>query len=244
VIKQVRKLHKRLGFWKLLQLWWTIRGMQKIARQHEHVDLEPTADRAGRTCQRCDRYFAGLVTLALIVLGCTSSAAPTDPVVVILRDGLPECSGVAITTNQIMTAAHCLQGLERGDKVAFVSHERWTRTAGGYDDARLAFVNEDRDLAVLTSPVPFLQPVEQRQPVEGEDLWARSALFGETHEGELLPGIGFFRDTTITIRPGWSGSPVFGRDGKLVGIVHSCFGGWVDGHKFCLPYSGTLAVLP
>lgn len=248
-LRAATKIARKLGVWKTIRLWWAIRGMQKIANRHTSHDcsdseLEPTPDRAGRSCPRCGRYFAGLVALVLFVLGCSSGEPPNDPVVVILRDGLPECSGVAVSPNQILTVAHCVQGLARGDKVAFVHRDRWQHTSAGYDDARLAFVNEDRDLAVLSSPVTFANPVEQREPVELEDVWARSALFDATSSGQLLTGYGFFRDTTVTIKPGWSGSPVFGRDGKLVGIMRSCFGGWANGHKYCLPRSGILSVLP
>lgn len=183
-----------------------------------------------------------LMWLLVMVEACTTSS-PTEPSVVILRDGMPECSGIAIAPQTLLTAAHCVLGLDPGDSIAFVTRDKWRGTARGFDVAKIVSVDADRDLATLSSLITFLNAPEQRRPGL-ETVWARSALFEQVHTGRVLPGFGFFRDTTLTIAPGWSGSPVFGADGKLVGIVHSCLGGFENGQKFCLPESGTFAVLP
>lgn len=174
--------------------------------------------------------------------GCTptTSEPAEDPVVVILRDGAPACSGVAVGPHEVLTAAHCVSDVER---VAYVTATEWRYSARGFQLARIDWINLDRDLARLHVEFNFAAPVKLRAPVAGEPVRARSVLFDATSSGNLLPGEGFFRDSTITVIPGWSGSPVFGDDGRVVGLVRSCRGGIVGMTKICLPDNAALSLV-
>ena len=63
--RALRAIARRSNWRTAIKLWWTIRGIQQVANaptpKHECSDaeLEPTEDRAGRSCPRCGRYFAG-----------------------------------------------------------------------------------------------------------------------------------------------------------------------------------------
>jgi len=178
--------------------------------------------------------------IALALLGC-APCKPQDPIVVILRDGQPVCSGFAVGPNQVLTAAHCV-----GDRpdVAIVTAEQWAHTSHGFTLAHVQLVDSSRDIASLSSDHIFDVPLKMRGPVTGETVYARSIMFGEITDGNVLPGAGSFVDTTMSIIPGWSGSPVLALDGSVVGFVHSCIATVHGLHRKCLPHNAQIGVLP
>jgi len=182
------------------------------------------------------------MAFALLLCACSVGAPPPeDPVVVILRDGLPACSGFAVDAGHVLTAAHCV-----GDRseVAFATASQWQHTARGFTLARVEYVDRARDIASLSSGFNFQSFLKLREPTEGESVLARSVFFNATTRGTVLAGAGFFRDTTMGIQFGWSGSPVLGGDGKVVGLVHSCLAAGEGRARGCLPLNAQITVLP
>lgn len=178
-----------------------------------------------------------LACVAWLLVACSTAEPATDPVV--LRDGLPVCSGVALDSGRILTAAHCVDDRQ---SIAVVTAEQWRTTAKAFSVVRVTAVDAGRDLAFLSGPVAA-QVLNQREPMSGEVVHARSGLYQRSVSGFVLVGAGFFRDTTLSVEPGWSGSPVFAADGSLVGIVHSCVGGYIGVHKYCTPNNAAIAVM-
>jgi hypothetical protein len=185
----------------------------------------------------------GLLLLAVLMLSCapTGGEPVEDPIVVILRDGQPSCSGFAVGPHELLTAAHCVDDRR---EVAFVTEPQWRLSARGFSIARVLWADPDRDLARLHTKLNFSAPFRLRAPIEGEAVEARSVFYGGTTRGGLLEGAGYFRDSTLTVIPGWSGSPVLGGDGSAVGVIRSCRGGIVGAVKFCLPDNAAIVVLP
>lgn len=165
-----------------------------------------------------------------------------DPIVVIQRAGEMVCSGFAISEHEIVTAAHCVVP---DDAVRIVTHEQYDTTASGSTKAEVVYHDPDRDIAVLKTPGTFLFPIHLREPHVGETITVVSALFGWVHsDGEVLYSSGLFADTDVTIKKGWSGSPVIGFDGAAVGVVSRCMAEYTDGHAVCLPHDMQFSVLP
>lgn len=178
------------------------------------------------------------MAFALLLCACSMGAPRSeDSVVVILRDGFPACSGFAVDAGHMLTAAHCVA--DRSE-VAFATASQWRHTASGFTLARVEDVDPRRDVARLSSELTFVTPFKLRELQPGEAVSARSVSFGATTEGFVLPGAGFFRDTTMGIQLGWSGAPVIGLDGMVVGLVHSC----VATVRGCTRRNAQITVLP
>lgn len=211
--------HKRFKkFWNLLRLWLVWRELKRASRKRP--PLGPLA-------------YAALV----LCLGCTYVGAPVkDPVVVIMRDGLPACSGFAVAKDKVLTALHCVTQNE----VEVVTETQWSRTASASTPALVEYTDTARDIVVLSGEFNFTRLVKLRSPRVGEAVFARSVFFGAITDGNVLEGEGFFRDTTMTIARGWSGSPVYGLDGKVVGFVDGC----MARAGVCLPDNASIGVLP
>jgi S1-C subfamily serine protease len=180
------------------------------------------------------------LAFSIAAIACIPADPPEDPVVVILRDGLPQCSGFAIGRNEILTANHCVNDRE---SIAFVTAEQWRFSSNAFQTGMVVWRDDDRDLAGLRVKLNFKSPVELRELVEGEAVRARSVFYQQTSRGMMLAGDGYFRDSTITVIPGWSGSPVFGVDGKVVGLIRSCFGGFVGTIRFCYPDNAVVSLV-
>lgn len=181
--------------------------------------------------------------VALLVAACVpSSQVVENPVVVLMRDAHPACSAFAIGRDEMLTAAHCVAGR---DGAPVVTEPQWNATAKGSVWASVVWIDTQRDVAALTSSLVFVAPLRLRSPTEGEDVHAIGAAFGwSTERGTLRPGFGRFLDTSLTVWPGWSGSPVLGSDGAAVGVLLNCLGGMRGADKFCLPDGAVMAVLP
>lgn len=179
---------------------------------------------------------------AVVLLSCSGPSPARDPIVVILRDGLPVCSGFAVGRTQIVTAAHCLDGART---VAFATAEQWRTTAKAFTVGHVTVLDVGRDLAAFESDAEFAEPLRMRSPLLGETVTAESVMFGRQASGVVLPGLGFYRDTTISVDFGWSGSPVLGADGRVVGFVHACTGRLSEqGRIECRPNTALIGVMP
>jgi S1-C subfamily serine protease len=180
---------------------------------------------------------------ALLLVGCAAGVPTTvdSAVAVVMRNDEPACSAFAISPHELLTASHCVGD----DTVQIVSRETWIETSDGYTEAQVVSRDEDRDVVVLQVPTTFPTFFRMREPQEGETVFAIGGMFDwRRSTGTVQPGAGFFRDSTITIKHGWSGSPVIGADGFVVGLIHSCHGNFVGAQHFCLPNNATMSVLP
>lgn len=155
------------------------------------------------------------------------------------------CGAVAIGPRTLLTARHCLRGKTA---VRYVTQELWEGTSDGAYMATTMRQSEGRDLAWLRVQGPaFATWLPMRGPREGETLrtvapiagWAVDVGFAgipfrAVNTPELLMpfhdeapedpagAIGQFWSSSLSIQPGWSGSPVLGVDGALVGLVIAC----------------------
>lgn len=180
------------------------------------------------------RRLAALVALACLVLAC-SSAPPAParfPVSELLgatvaltdAEGDPRCAGVWIGPARILTAAHCLEGLED-------SPPSWLPyRAGPHAAMRLALVlkvDAGHDLALLIDPDAPPHPaawVASTPPSVGEpiDIVGHPAGLEWTYcHGWVAASRGDLLQVSAPVFFGNSGGGAFARDGSLVGIAHT-----------------------
>ena len=100
-----------------------------------------------------------------------------------------------------------------------------------------------RDLAAIESSIDFDGPLRVRPPLLGESVEARSLMFGVA-TGEVMPRDAYFRDTLMPVGFGWSGSPVLGADGSVVGFVHACWATWEGARATCREHGAVIGVMP
>lgn len=129
----------------------------------------------------------------------------------------PSCNAFAIPGGLLMTAAHCVQGIEVGGEVRYLSPD-----GVGHGVAKLLSVNEVHDLATCEAqgltPLPVTSP-----PRDGEPVLAVSSVYGQTHYGTLVEALASSRyETSFSIIKGWSGSPVLDTHGRVWGVVSQC----------------------
>ena len=133
-------------------------------------------------------------------------------------------SAVAIDACHALTDGHVVQyGATTGHFVTL------RRADGARATATIESVSRQMDLAILTFPSGFLSPVQTRlSPVRWmERLEATGTVGGraDTVSGrvtvaaaDLRPyGPGFY--TSLPVRPGFSGGPVWDADGQWVGVT-------------------------
>jgi hypothetical protein len=175
-----------------------------------------------------------MIRLALVALlalsGCATAGAQSAAVVLYREDGA-RCGGVMLTPHVALTASHCVQH-RVGERVhlmplmPLVWGKYWAESVATYqlNDLALVALRDGRD-------IPHA-PHAARQGVKGERVfaiapaygWARSegVLLQRTFEGSRMAT---YWETTITVAPGWSGSPVFAEsDSALIGVVSTCSG--------------------
>ncbi len=178
-------------------------------------------------------------------------SAASVAVVLVDGTGDTYCGGVAIGPREILTANHCLRGGVSVRYLGYNEAPQELGGLGVYvrPPSHLATAttqNAARDLAWLrTEGPPFVSWAGYRRPSEFEEVYAIGPIAGwERREGELggsfaglftgasivgqsplltpVGGYTWFMGSTLTIAPGWSGSPVFASDGFLVGVVLAC----------------------
>lgn len=129
----------------------------------------------------------------------------------------PSCNAFAIAGGLLMTAAHCVNGIEPGGEVRYLSPN-----GVGHGIATLLSVNEAHDLATCEAqgltPLPVTSP-----PRDGEPVLSVSSLYEQISEGRVLGRLstGYY-ETSQTIIHGWSGSPVLDTHGRVWGVVSQC----------------------
>lgn len=129
----------------------------------------------------------------------------------------PSCSAFAIPGGLLMTAAHCVEGIEPGGEVRYLSPD-----GIGHGIAKLLSVNKAHDLATCEAqgltPLPVTSP-----PRDGEQVLAVSSFYGQTSYGKVLAALASDRyETSFSIIKGWSGSPVLDTHGRVWGVVSQC----------------------
>lgn len=178
--------------------------------------------------------------LAAFVLGCAAAPPPVNSidaaVAAILRNDQRSCSAFAIGTHDLMTAAHCLPD---------APIVRLESRSGDRIVAEVVYVDSARDTAVMRTPYAFSRFLSTRAPSYGERVQAIAAAFDwNESSGSVASAFGEFRESTLTIQHGWSGSPVIGADGRAVGVVVTCRGVVVRYKHKCSPGNAQFSALP
>lgn len=127
------------------------------------------------------------------------------------------CNGFAIPGGLLMTAAHCVAGIEPGGEVRYLSPD-----GVGHGIATLLSLNEAADLA--TCEAQGLTPLEVTSPPrDGETTLAVSSFYEQTSYGKVLNRLstGYY-ETSVSIIKGWSGSPLLDMHGRVWGLVSQC----------------------
>jgi hypothetical protein len=133
------------------------------------------------------------------------------------------CNAFAISRagqTLLATASHCLRGAGVGDEVSYVPPSGW-----GLADAVVVYDDPAGDRALLLPEEPGdLLPLPEASPPKAPSLAISvSSYYASRSEGLVLADLGLgWRETTITIRKGWSGSPVMNHMGAAWGIVSGC----------------------
>lgn len=153
------------------------------------------------------------------------------------------CGAFAVGPRTLLTAGHCVRW-QAGTAVRWEPRDI-VRTL---ETARAVSADRERDLAWLETDATLSPVFRTRRGLEGEHVtavspvydWSQSSgyLTRETYlggepdggscDGSSCRGVTYW-ETTLTIKPGWSGSPVLGDDGAAIGVVSSCqgFARWV-----------------
>lgn len=140
---------------------------------------------------------------------------PIDPVIpLVTQDGNPACTGFVIGKNLIATAAHC------------VDSPLYIEIAGAGVELEVLAAGEPgsaTDVALLEGPTGSIKPLELG------DLELPTACFFYGFAGgrqeNLMPCFLYSQEVGGVIggmgevRPGDSGGPVLGRDGKVIAII-------------------------
>jgi hypothetical protein len=120
----------------------------------------------------------------------------------------------------LVTAEHCLHDKGLGDSVAYIPPSGW-----GLSHAEVVMLSEGMDQALLRPEEPGeLIPLAVVPPPAGAAAAVSvSSYFGARSAGLVTADLGFgWRATSITIRRGWSGSPVLDSNGAAWGIMSGC----------------------
>lgn len=190
------------------------------------------------------RKLAGALLCALMLVDCTPRAlhSSDDAVAVLLRDGKPSCSAFAVGKHEILTATHCVRGTA---SLAVVPREMWDTTSDAFAPVEIASIDDFGDIALLHTDFTFERPLKTRSPKEGEKVEAIGAVYKWARSyGETVNVAGNFSDSTLTIKHGWSGSPVIGQDGAALGVLVTCRGKEVNGKHECAPQNARFSILP
>lgn len=136
----------------------------------------------------------------------------------------PRCAAFAIVRQgqtMLATASHCVpDGTSNTTPIRFYAPSGW-----GHGFAYLIERNDPVDVAFLALADPeMVAPLRVgRSPLVGESVLSYSPIFRGSTTGKVNGWLGGdWLETTQTITPGWSGSPVLDGRGDVVGIVSQC----------------------
>lgn len=156
------------------------------------------------------------------------------------------CSGVSVLDARghvvLLTASHCVthktdpddvspdaeRTAEIGDVLGWRSGMRVARAVlREYDPVRDRATLEPDELA---APLPLAaRKLCERCTLDGERVHAVSALYDQTSAGSIIGKVyagegAHWWESSMSVVPGWSGSPVLDDSGRVVGIVTKCNG--------------------
>lgn len=174
-----------------------------------------------------------LVGLVLLLASCTAIPAPADiaetlvsqTVTLVTAEGKGFCSGVVVSKNEVLTAAHCDVRDQIGGQI-------FVRSEGvNFKAAQVVWKDDALDLMVMT--VEGLEaPVATRGDPwalrRGDVIYLVGAPYGELEFSFAVGRVGHtwreteygkFMQAYIESRGGNSGGPVFNERGELVGIL-------------------------
>ena len=148
------------------------------------------------------------------------------------------CSGVWVGQEAILTANHCVDDNELGDRIAYVT--RGDLDAGSSDElealrvGRLVARDEDHDLALIHAKLPPAHAVAAvgAPPCVGDVVqtmghprglwWSYSAgNVAAIRYADMGYPMMWWVQSTAPISPGNSGGGLFNQAGDLVGVAHS-----------------------
>jgi len=190
------------------------------------------------------RALLAIVALVAAVSCAFGAASPAMRV----TTASTQCGAVKVGPRLLLTAGHCVEW-KTGVNAQTVPLDMWLTTARAFVPGRSVRVSRADDLAWLELDDGDTMPAitHMREGVQGEEVFAVAPVYGWTqHDGRLTRRAfqgdrgSVYWETTLTVAPGWSGSPVIARsDGALVGVVSSCHGQlkWVGRklEKSCKP---------
>ena len=158
-----------------------------------------------------------------------SVAAKGSSVIVHHRDGETYIASAAHVCN--IDPPHKFRGKLKFDdiekKIKIILYDMW----GNSHTASVLYADASNDICILKSPGIWGESavLADKAPIPGERVFNIAAPFGIWVPGMVPILEGFYSGTdgggneyfTIPTRPGSSGSPIFNRDGKLIGLIHS-----------------------
>lgn len=171
-------------------------------------------------------------------------SAKTVALVGVREDGSVRvyCSGVWISENKILTAAHCLADKEIGGSVDYLVREDVFDAYAESADmrprgARVVGLDPDHDLGVLVAlrapsghgEASMHVGVQQGQFAQAMGhslgLWYSysTGVVSAVREKDLGEGPMIWIQSTVAVSPGNSGGGLFAEDGSLLGICHGSF---------------------
>lgn len=166
--------------------------------------------------------IVGVVAGATLLTGCAPQRQAASVNLLTFRDSeaFAICQAFAVrgVTPRLLTAAHCLRGAEPGASIAYATQEQWYGTAHSYSWAHVVQVDRGADRAVLAP-----------ESLDGLALLDVVAAVPDTVHatapgwidapGAVREHVGQYYESTLDVRPGWSGAPVLDSLGRAVGIV-------------------------
>jgi hypothetical protein len=136
----------------------------------------------------------------------------------------PHCGAFAVVRHgqtMLITASHCVpDSATPSTTLRFHAPSGW-----GHGRAYLAHRDADADVAFLTLGDPeMVTPLRVgRSPLVDESVWSYSPIYRARSTGLVTNWLGAdWFETTQTVAPGWSGSPVLDGRGEVIGVVSQC----------------------
>lgn len=144
-----------------------------------------------------------------------------------IRKRFPCCNAFATRDGPsvvLNTAAHCLQGAQVGEAVPYVTRAdalAWVHPEPLH--ARVLSIDADWDRATLAPDVTAPALVTLAKGARTVKVRACAASYGWSYlDGSASSLAQGYTDSTLDVRPGWSGAPVLNMRAEVVGIVVMC----------------------